>query len=967
MADAGEFLAAAAPVEPAPGLLRLDGGAAMWLVEAGALDLFLQRGGAGGTGSGARHPLYRVLQGQIAAGPAAGALPADWSLVGVPVPGTILRTFACERLAAALAAPASAAPARALVDDWVSASMRAAPRRAPARACALLAPGAQVESGAGDLLSHGARVAWLALAEGEVRWLGHEGCRLDAGAGVLPLTREAFVECAGAVRGTLREAPPGDADALAAALRLHARLVLGAALGAIAEAEAAQARRLAGKAQSAADATRAALARLMAAGGAGTADAASGRGGERLLAALQPVGACLGIAFRAPPPADAAAFARDPVATVCAASDVRHRQVALKEGWWESDSGPLLATLGDGREWVALLPLKARRYELFDPASGRREVVTEALAQRLGPFATCFYRPFPARALDALDLLRFGLSGLGADLRRVAALSVAAGLLGMATPVAVGSLIDDVIPAADATAIWQWVGALAAAALAGALFGVARAIAMLRLEGRMDNAVQAAVWDRVLKLPVPFFRAYTHGDLAMRINGINVIRHALSGSTLQTALTGLFSLFNLILLFHYSVRLAVVVLGLTACALAVAGGIGVLKLRCERRLASLAGHLAGVTLQYLRGIAKIRVAAAETSAFANWAALFADYRGLAFRSQHLSNIEATFSAGFQPMLTAALFAAIGMTLFEPGAARMSTGDFVAFNAAFGVFFGGMMQLAQTVLSLTSLVPVYERARPILTTLPEVGGARGHPGEIQGGIEVSKLAFAYGDGPRILSEVSFSIRPGGYIALVGPSGSGKSTLFRLLLGFEKPTSGSIAYDGHDIADLDLHALRRQFGVVLQGGQLIPGDVYGNIVGAANLPLEAAWEAARMVGLAEDIEQMPMGMHTVIGEGASTLSGGQRQRILIARAIVHRPRVLFFDEATSALDNRTQAVVTQSLDRLKSTRIVIAHRLSTVINADRILVLKDGRIVQEGNYAKLMAQEGPFRDLAQRQIA
>jgi ATP-binding cassette subfamily C protein len=307
-----------------------------------------------------------------------------------------------------------------------------------------------------------------------------------------------------------------------------------------------------------------------------------------------------------------------------------------------------------------------------------------------------------------------------------------------------------------------------------------------------------------------------------------------------------------------------------------------------------------------------------------------------------------------------------MTLFEPGAVRMSTGEFVAFNAAFGVFFGGMMQLAQTLLSLTSLVPVYERARPILTTLPEVTGARSHPGEIQGGIEVSKLAFAYGDGPRILSEVSFSIRPGGYIALVGPSGSGKSTLFRLLLGFEKPTTGSIAYDGQDIADLDLHALRRQFGVVLQGGQLIPGDVFSNIVGASNLPLDAAWEAARMVGLAEDIEQMPMGMHTVISEGASTLSGGQRQRILIARAIVHRPRIVFFDEATSALDNRSQEIVTQSLNRLRATRIVIAHRLSTVINADRIIVMDQGRIAQIGDYPTLIGVPGLFQDLARRQM-
>jgi ATP-binding cassette subfamily C protein len=316
--------------------------------------------------------------------------------------------------------------------------------------------------------------------------------------------------------------------------------------------------------------------------------------------------------------------------------------------------------------------------------------------------------------------------------------------------------------------------------------------------------------------------------------------------------------------------------------------------------------------------------------------------------------------------TAVIFAAIGDALLQNGKARITTGEFIAFNAAFGGFFGALIGLAATALGLLNLVPVYERAKPILQTLPESGEGRRHPGELQGGIEVMKLGFRYGDGPEILKDVSFSIRPGGYIALVGPSGSGKSTLFRLLLGFEKPSSGSIYYDTQDLVDLDVDALRRQLGVVLQSGQLISGDIFTNIVGTSQLTLDDAWNAARMVGLDQDIEQMPMGMHTVISEGASTLSGGQRQRILIARAIVHRPRIIYFDEATSALDNRTQAIVTESLGRLKATRIVIAHRLSTVINADRILVLQDGRIVQNGNYEKLLHEPGPFAELAKRQM-
>jgi ATP-binding cassette subfamily C protein len=369
----------------------------------------------------------------------------------------------------------------------------------------------------------------------------------------------------------------------------------------------------------------------------------------------------------------------------------------------------------------------------------------------------------------------------------------------------------------------------------------------------------------------------------------------------------------------------------------------------------------------LQGITKIRVASAESRVFSRWAEQYSNFRRISFQSQHLANIEHTFFAGYPLIITASLFAVMGMFLFKDEASRMSVGQFIAFNAAFGAFFGGMISLIETCLGLLNLIPVYERAKPILNAIPEVSESKVHPGMLQGRIEVAKLGFQYGEGAQILKDVSFTAQPGEYIALVGPSGSGKSTLLRLLLGFEQATSGTIYYDNLDIVDLDLNALRRQFGVVLQSGQLMPADIFNNIVGSSNLTLEDAWEAARMVGLDEDIKKMPMGMYTVISDGASTFSGGQRQRIMIARAIVHRPRILFFDEATSALDNNTQAIVTASLDQMKATRIVIAHRLSTVIKADRILVLQDGRIVQDGNYKELIAVPGLFQDLATRQIA
>jgi len=298
---------------------------------------------------------------------------------------------------------------------------------------------------------------------------------------------------------------------------------------------------------------------------------------------------------------------------------------------------------------------------------------------------------------------------------------------------------------------------------------------------------------------------------------------------------------------------------------------------------------------------------------------------------------------------------------------MSGGTFVAFNTALTQVITAVIGLGAAFAGVAQIIPLFERVKPILETLPETDQAKADPGELVGDIDVEDITFRYSaDGPAVLQNVSFRARPGEFVALVGPSGSGKSTILRLLLGFEKPESGSIYVDAQDLATVDLPAVRRQMGVVLQSGQLSPGTIYTNIVGTSPFTLDEAWEAARGAGLDQDIRRMPMGMHTIVMEGGGGLSGGQRQRLLIARAIVAKPRILLFDEATSALDNRTQAVVTESLDRLNTTRIVIAHRLSTVIKADQIHVVEAGRIVESGRYEELMALDGAFAALASRQL-
>ena len=278
----------------------------------------------------------------------------------------------------------------------------------------------------------------------------------------------------------------------------------------------------------------------------------------------------------------------------------------------------------------------------------------------------------------------------------------------------------------------------------------------------------------------------------------------------------------------------------------------------------------------------------------------------------------------------------------------------------------LMTLSEAALGILRVIPIYERLRPILEEPAEVEEGRQHPGELSGAIEVSHLHFRYEkDGPLIIDDVSFRIEPGEFVAFVGGSGSGKSTIMRMLLGFERPEAGTIYYDNQDLNSLDLRAVRQQVGVVLQDSQLLPTDIFRNIVGTSSKTVDDAWAAAEAAGLADDIKAMPMGMHTMISQGGGTFSGGQRQRLMIARAVVDKPRILFLDEATSALDNQTQAHVTESMAQLHATRIAVAHRLSTIVDADRIFVLEKGVIVETGSYDELVALGGYFTELVKRQ--
>jgi NHLM bacteriocin system ABC transporter ATP-binding protein len=690
---------------------------------------------------------------------------------------------------------------------------------------------------------------------------------------------------------------------------------------------------------------------------------------DAMLAACKMVGAASGIKIVTPPDLHRS---KEKILSIANASRCRIRTVALRDNWWETDHGPLLAYREQTLDPVVILKTSSTRYELVDPQTLERAVVNEKVAATLRPFAVSFYAPLPGKKLNAWDLVKFGVRESKKDLWTILGMGILVGLLGMVTPYFSGQIFDTIIPAADRVQLSQFAIGLVAAAFGTFAFELVKSICVLRLEGQMDYSVQAGIMDRLLDLPSTFFREYTSGDLADRALGVDQIRQAISQAGTQAIVGTISASIMVLFLFAYNTQMALVAIVLLAISVVLPFFSNVLQLKYQRTLFYIRGNISGLVLQLINGVNKLRVSGSEDRAFREWARKFSQQKRIAYKAGKIANCVQVFNQVFPVFSSAVLFGfyAYFQDLAELNGEKfkMTTGDFVALSAIFMNVLSAMLQLSGASLELMIIFPLAERLRPILETPPEIDEAKAHPGDLTGEIAVNHVTFRYlKDGPEILKDLSLHIRPGEYVALVGGSGSGKSTLLRLLLGFEKPEAGSIFYDERDLASLDIREVRQQVGVVLQSSKLMPTDIYRNIIGSRNLSVNEAWEAARMAGLDRDIKNMPMGMHTIVSEGGGTFSGGQRQRLMIARALVNKPRIIFFDEATSALDNETQRIVTQSMDSMQATRIVIAHRLSTIINADRIFVLQFGEVVQSGSYRQLMQETGPFAELAKRQLA
>jgi ABC-type bacteriocin/lantibiotic exporter with double-glycine peptidase domain len=650
----------------------------------------------------------------------------------------------------------------------------------------------------------------------------------------------------------------------------------------------------------------------------------------------------------------------DQARKVIEAAQVRVRPLTLESQWWQENVPPMIVK--DEAGLALVLPGPLLRPMLHRPGM-QPKPVTDDLAAGIELAALEVIRPLPDGVLGMRELITFTLRGTSRDILLVALPAVLAGAITLAVPLATAALFSEIVPTGNTGRLIAIAIALLGLGVATAILTYVRVYHVIRVSDHVLALSTAAIFDRILRIPVSHLRDWPSSRLSGRIIIGNTVSNAIDSALSVALVSSAIVLLNGVLLVILIPPLGVVALLFGALLLL----LGYLLARREGDAnyveKSDLSDVNRVLLDILRGWVPVRTSAGEISAFGRWAASYAQYREAFSRRW---GVEITLEVLRISLLGASVIAFVLAAYLLP-LGTITAGNFLAFVSAFGSFGIGLTGLLLTMRSMFQVRTDVLRLEPLLALPVESGSRREDPGPLEGKVEVRRLGFRYSpDMPWVLRDLTFTVEPGTFTAIVGTSGSGKSTLLRIMLGFDQPLTGAVLFDGADLASLDLGSVRRQFGVVLQSSLLLPGTLRDNItVASGPLPEERIEQLCEQVNLQGTIAALPQGLDTIIDEGSTLISGGQRQRVLLARALAANPAVLFLDEATSALDNVTQAAISQTIENLGVTRILIAHRLSTIRHADQIILLDHGRIVESGTYDALMASDGIFAELARRQ--
>ena len=652
---------------------------------------------------------------------------------------------------------------------------------------------------------------------------------------------------------------------------------------------------------------------------------------------------------------------KDKLSYVLGQNGLEYRKVELNDDYVGDGTSPILIFTILNDIPVLLFPRGKNKYQYVNYETGKKVTIEASLVNRLEIEAYCFYRPLPNKKVTIKEYTKYITRSVRPiDVILLVLFAALASGVGILVPYLTRILTGDVAASKDMSK-FVFVSLYVAGAATGLL--IVRAIQSFvnqLISVKIEKGILSATMMRVLSLPASFFKKYNTGELTARFRSVPQLAKMIMEGIFMTMLSVVMSLAYLFQLVSFAPVLVLPVVLILVATTAFSILISFVKKSYQKKQLDTSSKESGVTYGMINGIQKIRLSGSEKRAFAKWANSYAK----SARTRYNPPLVLKLSGAISLLITL-----LGNIVIYYIAARnnIDAGSYMAFVSSYGVLSGAFLSVVDMIGLMFTLGPIYNMARPILETEPEVVQGKEVVKGIQGNIKLEHISFRYNDtSPLVLNDLSLDIKEGEYLAIVGQTGCGKSTLVRILLGFEEPLEGNVYFDGKNIKTLDMPSLRRHIGTVLQNGTLFHADIFSNIIiSSPSLKEEDAWAAAEVASIADDIREMPMGMKTIISEGQGGISGGQKQRIMIARAIVHKPKVLVFDEATSALDNKTQKSISDSINKLNCTRIVIAHRLSTIQNANRIIMLENGKIIEEGDYDTLINKKGKFAELVDRQ--
>lgn len=645
-----------------------------------------------------------------------------------------------------------------------------------------------------------------------------------------------------------------------------------------------------------------------------------------------------------------------------AARGYAYTVIKLEKEWWKNSYGHILGVYKATGEFVPIVSKGFGYKYMREIHDGSKAIVkiNKKTSSDLEEYAFCFYRTLPARSLTMKDFLRFIPGNLPKfHLWYVAGLSLVVALLTMSLPYATKLIFDQVIPSGKSEGLLALMLVLLNIALSIGMLSAVRNKIFIGIKNIVSVVTQAALFERLFHLKPTFFRKESAGAITSQVLGASKACGHVSEDIITvvfTFLTGFAYLIQIGIYSHFTAIAYCTYLLVALNVICIYVGCKVLQDIKIRRLPAEA-HYDGTMYNLLSGIQKVKTNGAEARAFRIWASGKRNIVVLNFWDSTLTKLSGSFS-----------LAAILLMLLLIPSTDMRVSDFAAFFSAYCGLQLAVNQMGLYTSEFSYILPTLGKIAPILEAEPEVEENSKIVRELSGNISITGLRFHYNENmPYIFDGLNLNIRAGEYVAFVGHSGCGKTTLLRLMLGFEVPEAGTVFYDQYSVSNVNKSSLRQHLGTCLQGGRLFNGTIFENVrISNPYATEDEVWEALRVAAIDEDVRNMPGGLYHELDATGNGLSGGQRQRILIARAVLNNPAVLFFDEATSALDNISQARVIENLGRMNCTRITVAHRLSTIKDCDRIIVLDNGKVAEEGNFEALMAKGGIFAEIARRQI-